>query len=170
MHRLPCAAHAFAFAFGVAIVGATQLSAAAPQPGPPPADAASSSVRCAAQHESHRFVRGSADFDTAMAFLAEHAALPSGTAKLVLPQAAASIEVSVDLPTACDGGAAASPARFCATTDCPFAPGEFPSGTALAMQTCAGGMLTAVSWRASKDGWMLTRAAQELTSRCDPPG
>lgn len=170
MHRLPCTALAVALA--LALAGPTGVSAG-PAPGGTSADAANSSVRCAAQHESHRFVRGSADFDEAMAFLAAHAAFPGGAAKLVLPRAAASIAVSVDLPTACGGDAGASPAADCTTADCPdarFDPAAFAPGTTLAMQTCADGMQTALSWLAGKDGWMLTRAAQELDPQCDAPG
>lgn len=166
MHRLPCAALA------LALVGPARVSASS-EPERPPADAANSSVRCAAQHESHRFVRGSADFDEAMAFLAAHAAFPTGAARIVLPRTASTIAVSVDLPAACDDTAAATPSRGCAATGCgniAFAPAAFAPGTTLAMQTCADGMHTALSWLAGKDGWLLTGAAQELDPQCDAAG
>jgi hypothetical protein len=166
MHRLPCAA------FVLALVGATQASAIT-APERPPADAANSSVRCAAQHAAHRFVRGSADFDEAMAFLAANASFPSGAARIVVPRTATTIAVSVDLPTACGTAADAAATGQCAAADCDttaFAPAAFAPGTTLAMHTCADGMHTALSWLAGKDGWLLTRAAQELDPQCDAPG
>ena len=168
MHRERCAA----LTLILALTGATSVAASA-TPDHATAGAAEDNLRCTTQLASHRFVRGSDDFDTAMDFLVANGAFPSGAAKLVMPRTAAAIEVDVDLPTACGTPTGASTATACAAADCgdtPFSPADFAPGTRLAMQTCADGVHTDMRWLAGKDGWMLTRAAQELVPQCESPG
>lgn len=164
MHRPLCTA--------LALTLASSIAGAAP-PAQAPAGAAPGNLSCTARNDAHRFLRGSADFDTAMDFLVAQSRFPSGAAKIVPPRTATSIDVKVEAPMLCGDQAGSSTAGHCTGTDCgdvPFAPAAFAPGTRLAMQTCTNGMHTALDWVAGSDGWTLLRAAQELTSQCEPTG
>lgn len=168
MPRPPCTALVLALALALA----SSTAAAAP-PVQAPTGAAQGNLSCSARNDAHRFLRGSADFDTAMDFLVAQSRFPSGAAKIVPPRTASSIDVNVEAPMLCGDEGGKSTAAHCTGTDCgdaPFAPAAFSPGTRLGMQTCASGMHTALEWVAGSDGWALVRATQELTPQCDPTG
>ena len=136
--------------------------------------AAQENLSCSSVVASHRFVRGTSEYEAAMAFHDANSAFPSAVPKVRLPRNAKALSLTVEQPVTC-GNEAGKPAwSACQTGGCLeaiFASDGMPSGSRLSLESCADGYTTMIAWTRDADGnWRVSRVNSEQSVGCSPIG
>lgn len=136
--------------------------------------AAQENLSCSSVVASHRFVRGTSEYEAAMAFHDANAAFPAGVPKARLPRDAKAVFLTVEQPVTCGEKDAEASKWSCETTGCTeeiIGTTHMPTGSKLSLETCTGGYKTTITWTKNADGsWTVTKVNSEQSVGCNPIG